>query len=100
MLELEATLAAPDFWNDAENAQRLLKERTALGKVVENWDMLRRQEEDIRELIELGAEAGDEATLFEVKKQNEELERGVALAEFRKMLSGPHDPSSCFVSIN
>ena len=97
---MEAAIAAPDFWNDGENAQKLLKERTVMGKVAEHWDRLRRQEEDIRVLIELGAEAEDEATLLEVSKLNEELERGVTQAEFQKMLSGPHDPSSCFISIN
>jgi len=97
---LEAAIAVPSFWDNAENAQKLLKERTVMGKVVENWDRFRRQEEDIRVLIELGAEAEDEATLTEVKKLNEELERGVTHAEFQKMLSGPHDRSSCFVSIN
>ena len=97
---MEAAIAVPSFWDNAENAQKLLKERTVMGKVVENWDRFRRQEEDIRVLIELGAEAEDEATLTEVKKLNEELERGVTQAEFQKMLSGPHDRSSCFVSIN
>jgi peptide chain release factor 2 len=100
VLELESAIAAPGFWDDAENAQKLLKERTVMGKVVESWDRLCRQAEDIRVLIELGAEAEDEATLFEVKKLNEDLEKGVAQAEFQKMLSGPHDRSSCFVSIN
>lgn len=71
-----------------------------MEKVAENWDRLRRQEEDVRVLIELGAEADDEATLLEVNKLNEELEKGVSRAEFQKMLSGPHDASSCFVSIN
>jgi peptide chain release factor 2 len=100
ILELEAAIAAPGFWDDAENAQKLLKDRTVLDKVVENWDRLRRKEEDIRELIELGGEEEDEATLAEVNKLNEELESGVAQAEFQKMLSGHHDCSSCFVSIN
>ena len=97
---MEAAIAAPEFWNRGEKAQKILKERTAMGKVVENWDLLRRQEDDIRVLIELGAEDEDEATLREVQKLNEELERGVTQAEFQKMLSGPHDMSSCFVSIN
>jgi peptide chain release factor 2 len=98
--ELEAAIAAPGFWDDAENAQKVLKERTVMGKVVEGWDRLCHQAEDVRVLIELGAEAEDEATLFEVKKLNEDLEKGVTQAEFQKMLSGPHDRSSCFVSIN
>ncbi len=98
--ELEARIADPDFWNDNETAQRILKERTVLEKTVDGWDRLSRQLEDIRVLIELGAEAGDEATLAEVGKLNEELERGVSQAEFQKMLAGPHDKSSCFFSIN
>jgi peptide chain release factor 2 len=97
---MEAAIAEPNFWENAENAQRLLKERTALGKVVENWERLRSREEDIRVLIQLGAEAGDEETLAEVEKLNDELVKGVSAAEFQRMLSGPHDRSSCFVSIN
>jgi peptide chain release factor 2 len=98
--ELEAAIAAPGFWDDNENAQKVLKERTAMEKVVEQWDRLNRQADDIRVLIELGTEAEDETTLHEVIKLNEDLAQGVAQAEFQKMLSGPHDRSSCFFSIN
>jgi peptide chain release factor 2 len=56
--------------------------------------------EDIRVLIELGSEAEDEATLQEVHELNEVLEKGVVAAEFQKMLSGPHDRSSCYFAIN
>jgi peptide chain release factor 2 len=100
ILEMESTISAPDFWDNAETAQRLLKERTALEKVVDSWERLHRQEEDVRVLIELGTEAGDEETLQEVSKLNEQLEKGVSEAEFQRMLSGPHDRSSCFFSIN
>lgn len=71
-----------------------------MEKTLSAWDRLNRQVEDIRVLIELGSEAEDEATLAEVHGLNDELEKGVSHAEFQKMLSGPHDASSCFVSIN
>jgi peptide chain release factor 2 len=100
MQELEAKLAAPGFWDDNETAQRILKERTVMEKAVEGWDRLNRQMEDIRILIELGTDAEDEETLAEVARLNDELEKGVVAAEFQKMLSGPHDRSSCFLSIN
>jgi len=67
---------------------------------VEAWDRLNRQVEDIHVLIELGSEHEDDETLVEVKGLNDELERGVEAAEFQKMLSGPHDRSNCFFSIN
>lgn len=78
----------------------MLKERTVMEKAVEMWDRLNRQMEDIQILIELGSEAEDAETLAEVHRLNQELEQKVAQAEFQKMLSGPHDRSNCFFSIN
>jgi len=71
-----------------------------LEKVLESWDSLVRQVEDIRVLIELGSEVEDEASLLEAHEMNAELEKSVAAAEFQRMLSGPHDRSCCYLSIN
>jgi len=98
--ELEARIAEPGFWDNNEAAQKLLKERTLLEKAVESYDRLNRQVEDIRVLIELGGDAEDEATLAEVHGLNEQLEQELVAAEFQKMLSGPHDKSACYFSIN
>jgi len=97
---MEELTSRPDFWNDAENAQKVLKARMVMEKDVNAWESLERQARDIRELIELGAEEADEATLAEVGAMNLELEAGVSAAEFRRMLSGEHDFSGSFVSIN
>ncbi|MRR33850.1 peptide chain release factor 2 [bacterium] len=98
--EMEARIAAPGFWDDGDASQKLLRERTVMEKTVEGWDRLRRLLDDVKVLIELGSEAEDEETLQEVKTLNDTLEEGVIQAEFRRMLSGPHDRNSCFVSIN
>ena len=100
MQEFDELTNRPDFWNDAEKAQKVLKERMVMEKDVSCWEGLDRQARDIRELIELGSEEQDEATLAEVAGMNAKLEAGVAQAEFRRMLSGPHDASGSFVSIN
>ncbi len=97
---MDARISGPGFWEEQETAQQLLRERTALEKSVEGWDRLNRQVEEIQLFIEMGTEQEDEATLAEVHDLNDELERGVAAAEFQKMLSGPHDRSNCFFSIN
>jgi len=95
--ELEAKIAEPGFWDDGDGAQKILRERTAMEKAVDCWDRLFRLLEDVKVLIELGSEAGDEDTLAEVKQLNDELEAGVAQAEFQRMLSGPMTeiPVSC-----
>ena len=77
----------------------MLRERTGLEKTIDGWDRLRRQLDDVRILIELGSEAEDEATLVEVRSLNDQVEEGIAKAEFGKMLSGPHDRNSCFFTI-
>ena len=98
--EMEARIASPGFWDDTEGAQKLLRERTAMEKPLEAWEKLYRQMEDIKIHIELGSEVEDEETLAETHRLNDELEEGVGRLEFQRMLSGPHDRSNCFVSIN
>jgi peptide chain release factor 2 len=100
MQELEEQTSRPDFWGDAENAQKILKARMVMEKDVTAWESLDRKARDIRELIELGAEEADAETLAEVAVMNADLESGVSSAEFRRMLSGDHDASGSFVSIN
>jgi len=98
--EIESKIAVPGFWDNMESSQGILRERTALEKIVQMWDSLNRQVEDVRVMIELGEEAGDETTLTEVAGMNNLLQKGVEAAEFQRMLSGPHDRNSCFISIN
>jgi peptide chain release factor 2 len=98
--EIESIMAVPGFWDDAGKSQHIIKERTALEKVVQSWDGLHKQIEDLRVMIELGEEARDEATLAEVTEMNNRLQQGLEAAEFQRMLSGPHDRNSCFITIN
>jgi peptide chain release factor 2 len=98
--ELEAEIARPDFWNQAERAQELLRERTSLQKIVGSWEESFRELEDLQVLAELGEEGEDEATLVEVRELLPKLEQRVAKMEFARMLSGEHDPSNAIFSIN
>ena len=100
MQELDARIAAPGFWDDPAGSQEVLKTRTFLEKLLQSWDALNRQADDLRVMIELGEEAADEATLSEVHEMNLRLKQGVETAEFQRMLSGSHDKNGCFVSVN
>lgn len=98
--EIESIMAAPGFWDDSKKSQHIIKDRTIKEKIVQMWDSLVKQADDVRVMIELGEEAQDEETLAEVKTMNDTLQAGVEAAEFQKMLSGEHDRNSCFISIN
>ena len=98
--EIESKIAVPGFWDAIDKSQDILKERTSLEKIIQMWDSLNRQLEDVRVLIELGQEVQDEDTLTEVAEMNNRLQQEVEAAEFQRMLSGTHDRNSCFISIN
>ncbi|PLX96540.1 MAG: peptide chain release factor 2 [Desulfuromonas sp.] len=98
--ELEAEIADPDFWNQGERAQELLKERTTLQKLVDGWTSASQAVEDLEVLVELGAESGDEETRDEVRELLPDLERQVDKMEFARMLSGEHDSNNAILSIN
>lgn len=97
---MESLIAAPGFWDAADKAQHILKERTVLEKTVQMWDAVNRQLEDYRVMIELGEEMQDESALADAAEMGTLLQQGVEAAEFYKMLSGTHDRNACFVAIN
>ncbi len=83
-----------------DKAQELLKERTGLEKVVENWEKADRELDDLLVLCELGEESEDQETLEEVRQLLPALEQRVAKMEFARMLSGEHDANNAIFSIN
>jgi peptide chain release factor 2 len=97
---LEAEIARPGFWEMGDRAQDLLKERTGLEKVVENWEKADRELDDLLVLCELGEESEDQETLDEVRQLLPALEQRVAKMEFARMLSGEHDANNAIFSIN
>ena len=100
IMEIESIMAVPGFWDDTKKSQEIIKKRTTLEKIVQTWDGLVRQTDDICVMIELGEEAQDAETLTEVGEMTAKLIQAVEAAEFQRMLSGPHDRNSCFITIN
>ena len=100
IMEIESIMAVPGFWDDPKKSQEIVKKRTTLEKVVQMWDGLVRQTDDVRVMIELGEEAKDSDTLVEVADMTARLIQELEAAEFQRMLSGPHDRNSCFITIN
>jgi peptide chain release factor 2 len=98
--ELEQRAAAPDFWNDNEQAQQILKEQTRSRQLVEHWDMGSNLLEDAETLLELATEADDESSAEEVLALAADMELRVSNMEFSRMLSGPNDRYGALLSIN
>lgn len=98
--ELEHITGGTGFWDDPEKAQKILKERTALNKLVEGWNGLKSSLEEAALLLEMAEEEGDSDLLQEVEEEVLRIGNDVSHMEFQKMLSGPHDAGDAILSIN
>jgi len=100
LTEIEQETLKPTFWNDNENAQKVLKERTVLKSAVDFWESLRFEVEEAKGYFELAREEGDEETLREVQAQVARAEKDIQAAEFKRMLGGENDSNNAIVSIH
>lgn len=87
------------MWNKPEKAQALGKERASLEQIVNTINALEQGIDDVEGLIELAVEVEDQATFDEAQQEANELEQKLAELEFRRMFSGQHDSSDCYVDL-
>jgi len=96
-------MAADNFWNNREQAQKLIEEANTLRGKTEPLLKAEKQLEDFHVMVELGeAEPADAQT-----KIQDELEQDLSnffkeldSLELKVFLNGPHDKSNCIMSIN
>ena len=89
----------PDVWNEPEKAQALGKERSSLETVVDTIRTLEQGLQDAEGLLELAVEADDQETFDEAVTELQELEQKLAKLEFRRMFSGEHDSTDCYIDL-
>ncbi len=87
------------MWNEPERAQALGKERSALEAVVETIDQLDQGCDDVEGLLELAVEEQDQETFDEIEPELADLEAKLEQLEFRRMFSGDHDASDCYIDL-
>ena len=97
---MNALAENPSLWEDQEQAQKILKERTGLDAKISLMKILQAELDDNFGLIELGEMEGDDAIVAEAEKniftlKNEVTKRGLA-----SLLSGELDANDAYLQIN
>jgi len=93
-------MAEPGFWDVQERAQAIVEQLKTLRGVVEPWSKFEKDLEEAGVLLELGAEAGDDATLREAEQALAKLATELKQLELKAMLSGPLDAGGAFVQLS
>ncbi|HET9648558.1 MAG TPA: peptide chain release factor 2 [Microlunatus sp.] len=97
--ELEVQVAAPDLWDDPENAQRVTSRLSVLQSDIDRVASLRSRLDDLGILVELAQEEADAPSLAEAESELHALESAVEALEVRTLLSGEYDPREAMVTI-
>jgi peptide chain release factor 2 len=96
-------MAAETFWNNREQAQKLIDEANSLRKKSDPLLQAEKQLEDLRVMVELGEAEPEPAQLqlqSELERDVGKFARDLDALELRVLLAGPHDRNNCILSIN
>lgn len=98
--ELDAYVEMTDLWEDAESAQKILKERSDLQFAVHRVQCFLDQFEDLKTGLELAREEDDEAFAADCATSLQALFKDVSKAQVAALLSAEGDDNNAFVDIN
>ncbi len=93
-------METPDFWNDAEEAQKLTKECKGLKDDVETCEALKTQYEDIEVLIEMGYEENDPEMIPEIRQELDGFIAGLENIRIKTLLSDEYDGYHAILKLN
>ena len=96
---LEEEAAAPNLWDNQENAQRVTSKLSYLQAERNRIVTLRRRVDDVPVLLELAEAENDVASLAEAEKEVNELQHAVSELEVRTLLNGEYDAREALVTI-
>jgi peptide chain release factor 2 len=96
---LDAQAAAPEFWNNSEQAQKILKERAELADPLTAWRKQAQELDDVKVFAELAAEGADDAEA-EARTKLEEVGKVLERMELQRKLGGEHDAGNAIVTVH
>ena len=93
-------MAAPDFWENKEKAQEVVKSLRAIKQDVVPIQTILKTHKDVSELCDLAEAENDAETLAELDAELKTLDSEIGKAEFHRMLNGSHDSDNIYMSIH
>ncbi len=96
-------MAADNFWNSRDQAQKLIEEANSLRTRIEPLLKAEKELDDFRVMVELGEsepEAAQSSIQQELESDLARYFKGLDALELKVFLNGVHDRSNCILSIN
>jgi len=97
--KLEVEQAAPDFWNEPKKAEKISRELADAKRIVETWDGLATEQNELAELIDMTDES-DTAAIADLRTAVEAFEADCSEAELTLFLNGEFDDHDAIMHIH
>jgi peptide chain release factor 2 len=97
--DLGEQVAAPDLWDDQDNATRVTGRLSMLNGELERFMSLESRIEDLGIMVELSEEEGDADSMAEAETELARIKKSVESLEIRTLLSGEYDEREAIVTI-
>ena len=88
------------FWDDAQKAQRLMKELKNLKDTIDEYKHLKVRYEDVQTLIQMGYEENDESLIPEIDEALNLFIKDFEDLKLRTLLSDEYDKCNAIVSLH
>ncbi|MBO5121081.1 MAG: peptide chain release factor 2 [Bacilli bacterium] len=98
--QLQKTTEQQDFWNDREQAEKVLKELNEKKSTVSDLDNIKEKITDNIELLELLEIESDESSEQQIEKDIQRIEEEVEKLNLLLLLNGPHDKLDCILEVH
>ena len=98
--KLEQQAAAPGFWDDLENTQKVLQRTSSLKAKVENYNKLCGHYDDAMALAEMGDEAEDLSVLPEAQEELENFKSQMEAMRLTTLLTGEYDSKNAILTFH
>ena len=91
---------ANEFWNDADNSSKVLKQINQLKSKIENYQKIETELTNLLEMTELLQAEPEEEMAKEVLKSTANIEKEVEKLEITTLLSGKYDNNNAILTIH
>ncbi len=98
--EINSLTADANLWNNPEQAQKLMAERTYLEDSVKGCRDLEQGVKDAEDLIELGEAEGDDEIVAEAEASLADLQKQAQKQTLNALLSGEADSNDTYLEIH
>ena len=93
-------MEAPDFWDNPERSQKMMKELSTLKEDIQIYQKLETQKEEIELMIEMGYEENDASVIPEIQDMLDEFQADFEKIRVKTLLSGEYDKDNAILPLH